>query len=393
MLLLSLLLACGQPTPAPEAEPVEEPTPAATGTNPALAVDLDDPEQCATCHGQVVSEWKESMHHRAHQSRDPVFAAMRTLRMEKQGEQVAGQCAQCHTPRSPDDQEAKAAINGVSCATCHAASHVERDPAKKGAKAFTWAENVLSGPHDLEPGASPVHGTGSAAPHLTDGKTVCLACHDQTKTPGGADACTTGPEYELGSGGESCVSCHMPQVDGASGSVSTRETHAHHGFLGPHRAWYQDDAGYLSTGVELTVALAGETLTAELENMTHHAFPTGFPGRLVVIKAIGKDASGEVVWSSFADDPSADPQALLRKVYVDEAGKPVMPPFSVEMKADTRLRPDEVRTLTWTVPDTVQEAEVVVKYSLMPPPAAKALGLTEAVEAEPREVTRASATR
>lgn len=382
LLSLSLAACAGSPAPAP---------PAATAVvGPAM--DLDNPQACAGCHAAVVEEWSSSMHAQAHHTKDPVHGAMRALRMDKQGEHVAGKCAQCHTPRDPGAVESAVAKTGVSCATCHNLDGVDRSDGKKGAKALVFAEpGVIRGPHGAT-GALAPHAIGPAQPALTDGSTVCLACHDKTTTPAGLDACTTGPELaSAGDASLTCTGCHMPEVDGASGVVSSgRSSHRSHAFLGAHQAW-TGDGSFVASAVDLTAALDGGTLTATLSNQSGHGFPTGFPGRMAVVLAVGVDASGAPVWRSFTTNPMAeDPQAVLNKVYVDDAGAPTMPPFAAALKRDSRLRPGETRSFTWEVPETVVRADVKLVFRLLPPPAAAALGLTDAPEAQPKVIATVS---
>jgi hypothetical protein len=268
----------------------------------------------------------------------------------------------------------------VSCATCHATERVDRE-AGMGAAALVMSDTTLHGPHDLAEGASPAHGTAASPPHFADGQTLCLACHDATKNPAGAAACTTGPEHGEVDEAGTCVSCHMPRVKGPSGAMSTRADHPSHEFMGPHHAWNHDDPSFLATAVGLSVQLAGGKAAVTLENQAGHAFPTGFPGRMAVVTLIGTDAAGSEVWTG--------PETMLNKVYVDEAGKPTPAAFAKELKADNRLKPGETRTWSVDVPAEVIAVEARVLFRLMPPPLAGKLGLAEAPEAEPRVITTA----
>lgn len=375
--MLLFLTACFAPAP-----PASPPKPAL----PDVVIDVDDPDTCEPCHANVVGEWKQSMHAHAHHDRDPVYAAMRTMRMAKEGEQLAGQCAQCHDPRSPGDLDTTAAKAGVSCAACHLADaiHPDRGP---GAKALAFGE-TMHGPHDLAPDASPVHPTGSAPAHMKDGQTLCLACHSATKNPQGVAACTTGPEHAEAPDADSCVSCHMPRVEGPTGVAADRPDHASHRFRGPHEAW-AGDPSFLAGGLELAATLSGDQLEVTLKNLAGHGFPTGFPGRMVMVTAEGADADGESVWSSGPPTP----QTLMNKVYVDAEGNPVAPPYAAELKADRRLKPDEQRTFVFTVPPEVASAEARVVMRLLPPPMAEKIGLGGTPEAEPRTIATVTATR
>jgi len=373
-MVLIALVACSS-APEPEAEPD------ATLALEEAVIDVDSPETCRICHAEVYDEWAQSMHAHAHHDKDPVHAGMRRMRMEKQGDAVAEQCASCHTPRAPDDVESAIAKTGVSCSGCHLVQEIHRDRGP-GAKAFVYGQ-VMRGPYDLDNGTSPAHPVGEAPTFVTDGETLCLACHDATKNPAGVPACTTGPEHRAVEGSQTCVSCHMPRVEGPAGAVTPhRPSHASHRFHGPHDAW-NGDPSFLAGGLGLRATLEGTRLTVTLENKVDHGFPTGFPGRMVVVAARGLDAGGEEVWTSGPPTP----ETVLNKVYVDAEGQPVPPPFAVKLEADRRLGARETRAFTFEVPPAVVTAEARVVMRLLPPPMAQRIGLADAPEGQPRTLT------
>lgn len=361
---------------------------AGTAAEAHAGIDVDDVALCAACHGAVVDEWRTSMHAQAHHDADPIYGAMRAFRMEKQGPGLATKCAQCHGPRDPGHPDGAVARTGVGCAACHAIGAIDTDGGKrKGAGAFTWSSPpVLRGPNDVAADAAAPHGVGPAAPWIADGRTLCLACHGEMRNPQGAPTCQTGAEYAEGAGDTPCTGCHMPEVEGPSGAASTRASHRSHAFLGPHHLWREaGDAGFLAGAVAIEGRLEGGSLVATLRNTTQHAMPTGFPGRLVIVRATGFDAAGDAVWRNFETDPVAeDPDAVLRKVYVDDQGEPTMPPFAARLEADTRLAPGEARDLRWAVPGAVVRAELALVYRLLPPPAAETLGIADTPEAGAR---------
>jgi hypothetical protein len=371
------LIACRTaPAPTP---PAVEPVVAAVA-----ALDVDDPASCAPCHGAVVEEWNASMHASAHHDADPIYGAMRALRIERQGAKVGDACPACHNPRSPDAPDAPAGRVGVSCAACHAVAEVHRERGL-GSAALTFDPSTFRGARDLAPGASPAHGTGPASAALADGVTVCLVCHEATTTPTGEAACTTGPEHRADAGAPSCVSCHMPEVDRPSGAVSSRPTHRAHTFAGPHQAWRGDDT-VLTSATDLRVSRVGDTASVTITNRSGHAFPTGYPGRLAVISVHGRDAAGAVVFTSAPDLPGA----TMGKVYVDADGRPVAAPFSVRLASDTRLQPGEQRVIDVPLLPGVATIEAELWFWLIPPPAAASLGLSASPLAEPRVARRAT---
>ncbi len=382
VLVVASAVGCGDDT-----SPATTPEPEA----PAAVVDLDDPQSCASCHAAVVQEWERSMHARAHHTRDPIYAALRTLRMARQGPQVATQCGSCHHPLANDTPDAPLAAHGVSCRSCHGVAEMREG---RGHAALVFAEDrTLRGPHDLATDASPVHGTGPAATHLTDGKTLCLACHRDAQNPQGVVTCNTGNELaEHADPSATCTGCHMPEVSAPSGGVSTRSTHRSHAFVGPHAAWEGDDA-FLRGAVAMQARLEGEALVVTLENHAGHGFPSGYPGRLAVLQAIAKDASGAEVWRAWREEPSEAPQAMLNQVYVDAEGQPTMPPFAASLARDSRLRPNETREVRFEVPSTAARVEVTLRFFLIPPKAAQTLGLAGEAIAASRLVAETTVVR
>ncbi|MGH1340168.1 MAG: multiheme c-type cytochrome [Nannocystales bacterium] len=359
------------------------------GTPPRRAVvNPDDPDACSECHAQIVGEWKESMHARAHHDSDPIFAAVRQLASKSLGPEVQADCANCHTPRDPANPDSPAGKLGVSCASCHMLDAVH--PGKSGAQALGFADVVrMRAGHDMAPGSSPAHQTGAAPEFIKDRKTVCLACHAVAENPSGVNTCATGAEFEARKGEEKgCMDCHMPRIPGPGGIVGSRSEHARHVFLGPHRAWYHDDGEFLSSAVSLEGTFGETGLKVTLNNETGHGFPTGFPGRVAMLSAVGRDGAGAEVWRN-----EDSPESVFNKVYVDEAGKPTLPVLSKSMSRDNRLKPSESRTLEFEVPQEVTTVELKLELRLVPTAAAAKLGLAEAVETQPRTVASETITR
>lgn len=360
--------ACIQEHPKPPPKPA-----------PPAPIDVDVVANCQNCHQAVFAEWAQSAHALAHPSKDPIFAAVRTARIEKEGEQVANACAGCHTPRAANKPDAPFAEHGVTCAGCHAVAKIK--PGAKGAAAFEWAKGrVLYGPHQPGDEGAKVHEGGQVPPHMRDGNTLCLACHGELKGKQGVPVCTTGPEWAEVEGGKTCVDCHMPMVEGASGSLTTLDKHRSHRFWGPRSAWNEAKLDFVASGVKLSGAFDEGKLNVELSNTSQHAMPSGFPGRVVVVLAVGFDAEGKEVWK-------ADP-VLLNKVYVDAEGKPVLPPYATKLAKDSRLKPNETRKMSFDVPKTVKKAQVRIAYRLLPPPLAKMLKLDGAPLAGVKPVTK-----
>ena len=338
-------------------------------------LNLDAPSQCAVCHATVAAEWSESMHSQAHQEYDSIYAAMRRFRLAK-GHDIEGKCETCHSPRGAKGPVAK---TGVSCAACHNIEAVHTSDLALGNKLIEYDPgDTMRSARNVESSRSPVHGTGAAHPALADGTTLCLACHANHNNPAGVPVCTTGSELEASSTRGTCASCHMPEVEGPSGAVSNRATHRSHKFLGPHRAYLQDDPSQLAAAVTMTLSRSGSKATVELANQSGHGFPSGFPGRIVVLRLEGRNADGHIVWRNFKSIPTKEsPQSVLHKIYLDADGTPTLPPMATKLGRDSRLKPDETRTIQFDVPIRVKTLDASLHYSLLPAAAAKAIGVTD----------------
>jgi hypothetical protein len=370
---------------------------ATTAALPEAAIDINNPEHCSGCHETIVSEWKESMHSHAHREKDPIFARVRKMRMKKEGDTIAKKCVKCHNSRDPKNPDSPAGKAGVSCASCHNVKAVHPGPHTLGVEALEWeAPGVLRSARDLVSGLTPAHGTGPALPAHKDGVTLCLACHNVTHTPSGTVACMTGPEYFQSSKSEqTCVSCHMPEIASPGGVYGRKEAHRSHQFLGPHRAWYQDDTSILEQAVDLSLRFKEKTVVVRLKNKSAHSFPSGYPGRMAILKVEGRDERGKVIWKNFAANPLKEsPQSVLNKVYHNAEGKPVPPPFSTSLVRDTRLVPDEERELSYTdIPSEVRTVTAILLFRLLPPKLAEKLGLSEAKENRTVQVMQKTVTR
>lgn len=403
VLLAVPLFACSTPPPPPAPAPLASTGLAPVGVVPnPIAAELakgllaagvtvrpDDPQSCAVCHPAIVAEWSESMHAHAHHEQDPIFGAMRTLRAKREGAQIEARCNVCHQPRDVEGRDAAIARTGVSCATCHELDAVHLGPGRSlGAGALVRGEpGRMRGARDVPDGSSPVHASGPALPELRDGSTLCLACHAREQNPAGLATCETGDELGKAVGSESCVSCHMPEQPFPSGPVSTKASHRSHVFSGPHRAFLQDDASHFATAVELAGRFQGERFVLTLQNRSGHSFPSGFPGRLVIVVLRGLDSAGQERWRNVRAEPLQEhPEAVLNKAYVDAEGKPTLAPYGVKLARDTRLGPGELRELTVAVPPDVVQVEATLRYFLVAPPAAEKLGIAALPEAKPRDV-------
>ena len=275
------------------------------------------------------------MHSRAHHEADPLYGAMRSLRLAREGAGVSAKCASCHNPRAVETPDAPAGRAGVSCATCHNLSQVHAG--RNGAAGLERpGDGVLRGPNDVAPGVTPAHPTGPRQEALVDGSTVCPVCHAEERNKAGVPTCSTGVEQASVKDAASCTRCHMPEVATPSGPQTTRTSHRSHVFAGPHRAWYQQDTKLLEGSMAVSGLFEKDRLLVSLANQSSHAFPTGFPARMAVVLLRGLDRKGAEVWRNVSGQPLKEhPEAVLNKVYVDADGGTVLAPYGVRLARDS----------------------------------------------------------
>jgi hypothetical protein len=88
----------------------------------------------------------------------------------------------------------------------------------------------------------------------------------------------------------------------------------------------------------------------KLKNRVPHSFPTGAPFRNAYIKLAAYDKDGKVLWQNFKTHPSKDDPKAMFSFEMGTHGQPAMPPEATEILADTRLKPNEVRELEYSIP-------------------------------------------
>lgn len=368
-------------------------------------------ESCAGCHPRIFEQWAGSLHARSTPLADPIHDVFyRALAGDPLQEDVRApdgtfpDCLQCHAPIAALDGKTRldaqfAYAQGVTCTACHLieAYHGEPaepgQPAKLGIDAYTYSRIRMQGPNGpsdlgeaVPPGSANGVPTLNPFPHAANRavfKTadVCLGCHERRDNAFGVPLCQTGAEVREGGNGATCQSCHMPTTAGFTD----------HTMGGGH------DQGMLERSVALTVAgtKAGDNtrVTVTLDNSIAHKFPTGAPFRYAYVAVTAFDAAGVEIWRNYRENLfTDDPGAVLMLKLVGEDGKPAAPPDARKIAADTRLKPNESRTLTYAVPGKVAVVRAEVRYHLLLPPFVQKFGdKLPPYAKEPRVIAKAEA--
>ncbi|MEE9338835.1 MAG: multiheme c-type cytochrome [Methylococcaceae bacterium] len=332
-------------------------------------------KECKTCHEEIYSQWKDSMHANSTALKDPIHGAFYNAVIgdpKKEGVKKKGKypvCLQCHAPAAAldgkTDLTSKSVYNeGINCVACHTISKFKG--AKKvdgglrlGTQAYEFSDSSLQGPGTNYTDSDWQHPVfqNSANPDVFKTSAVCMGCHDQRKNSNKVALCQTGDEIASSDGSNNCLNCHMPVVNGS----------VDHSFLGGH------SAKMVSKGLLMIMDTRrnDETLdvTIKLTNQLPHNFPTGAPFRNVYVKLAGYDKEGQLVWISSQSHPvKDDKKAMLMYNLGDKEGNSAPPPKATQVLGDTRLKPHETRELIYSFPKkTITKLRAVAYYDLLLP--------------------------
>lgn len=339
---------------------------------------------CGRCHKEIFQQWQSSMHARSTALDDPIHAAVYRSEVgdpAQEGLTKNGQvpvCLKCHAPAAARDGKTDLSARplyqeGVGCTTCHTIKNFTGQEGpdgqlRYGIDAYEFSDEALQGPsgrflgsdHPENAGGHPFPVHGNSA--VLRSNEACLGCHARRNNAHQLPVCETGDEIATAKTTGTCLTCHMPVIDGL----------ADHSMMGGH------SPEMVARGLQMKVELIpGETpetpFSAELHltNLLPHRFPTGAPFRNVFVVLSAHDARGDVLWksSSAAHPLKDDPQAVLLVALGDDAGHPAPPPQATKILGDRRLAPGETRVLRYPVPRTeFAYVKAEAFYDLVLPP-------------------------
>jgi len=362
------------------------------------------PEACKQCHEEIYTQWKESMHANSSALKDPIHGAFYKSVMgdptveglkSKKGKYPV--CLKCHAPVAAMEKKTKldakpAYSNGIGCVTCHSFTKFKGNETKEGKPlygidAYEIDTASLHGPSgntyttERVPEGSkwptainhtvPLQGNSAALFRSND---ACMGCHEKRSNAKGTPLCVTGQEYRDSKNFVACQACHMSIVtvpklkDGKTVEGQTVSI-ADHSMAGGH------DGRMVTRGIAMSMetekAADGIKAKITVTNRLPHAFPTGAPFRNFFIKIAAYDKDGKELWKNFKVHPiKDDPKSAFWYTLGNEAGKPTSPPKATQVLSDTRLKPNETRTLEYAIPNQAGIAIIRAEalYDLLLPP-------------------------
>jgi len=274
------------------------------------------PAACGACHPRQFADWRSALHSRA--MSPGLLGQLQAMGPAARDQHQA--CLQCHAPLAEQEDhlvdsliagrmlpplaDGASAADGLSCAGCHVRGNRRYGPPRSDGT--VPAANAQL-PHD----------GWRATPAFEDSR-FCAACHQFAAGGPGLNGKPFENTYEewrasrYARAGVSCQSCHMPQ-----------RRHLWRGIHDPEMV-----RSGLTIGSALVPAAAGR-VAAELSvanTGVGHDFPTYVTPK-VEVEIAQLDRHGKVI-----------PATVLRRLI----SRDVNLDLTVE-RADTRLRPDELR--------------------------------------------------
>ncbi|WP_415250709.1 multiheme c-type cytochrome [Sulfurimonas sp.] len=264
-----------------------------TSTLAFAVMHFEKNQKCSECHPKIYEEYKTSQHGNSTVFADPIHGAVYDKHPMKNKMQKY-RCAKCHTPTADNMKDLLTPKNGVipdatnetqnegvSCAYCHRITDTKPGKAmnsnvisKDMRKYFANLESDVK---------SPFHEIETNVEVFKNGK-LCMGCHMHKTNKKGFDVCST--ENNNMDGNNNCITCHMPQVDGAPSTLSKVKKHAFHGFPGLH-----GDLSLLSKYVVLDLKHSKKKFTVSVDHQATHSstlHPLRMAKLVVSIKRDGK---------------------------------------------------------------------------------------------------------
>ena len=337
---------------------------------------------CKACHPIIYQEYRDSIHSRSSIYTDPVHKAVWDLHPGK----VKGKysCGKCHTPADHRLIEGKSGLTDnfiqrtepISCQQCHKIESIEKharsnkniltdkkkyffsaDSQKRGTKVHFKEKSSFLGLFTRTSG-SPYHDIDYSNEIYYNG-TICLGCHSHKQNGKGFTVCDL--EVKQGDSKESCISCHMPKIQGPLANQKGHGRHASHAINihGGH-------LNQLSKYIHLSISEKSDGFTVTLRNeATHTLFPQ--PLRLGQLRVEIEREGKRVKLKTYT----------FARV-IGRGGKPAMPWLADSVLSDTTLKALESRTLDYDF--KIQKGDAVTVtfgYYLVKPGAAKKLKISD----------------
>jgi hypothetical protein len=240
--------------------------------------------------------------------------------------------------------------DAISCYFCHTIAYVKKShehniniPAKQAEGYKPTFYGRLHNPDDSD--------KHSSVKNPIYSKNVCLGCHSHKKNASGLTIFRAMQENQ---NSESCIKCHMPEVEGGVEKMDkrTRGHHASHRFPGIH------DKAMRAKGVDINISRRGDELDITLLNKMDHPLIIQ-PARVKYLK-IDIDRNGKTIWQNYKKHPSEDRQGYFAYSFKRNGKKVIIPATATEYGRVNNLDAKEKRTLRYKIPGLEKGDRVTV---------------------------------
>ena len=337
---------------------------------------------CKKCHPTIYAEYQKSMHSRSSIFKDAVHKAVWDKHPAKAKNNY--KCAKCHTPSDHDlilgkTKLSKNAIQEnepISCQACHTIESIEKhtkinknkftqkkkyffsaDKSRKGKKIKFQEKSSFFGLITKTSG-SPYHDIDYSNKNFYDGN-MCLGCHDHKQNGKNFSVCDM--QIKNDDSKETCISCHMPKIQGSFVNLKNTKTHAFHGI-----SIHTMNISLLSKHIKLSLHQTTKGFEVSIENKANHTL-FAQPLRLSQLRV-----------SIEKEDKNTHLESKNFMRIIGKNGKPAMPWVADSELKNTLIKAHEIRKVAYDIP--LEKGDTVViefGYYLVNPKAAKKLGITD----------------
>ncbi len=339
-------------------------------------------QTCKVCHPKIYKEYSISMHRKASIYSDVVHKAIWDKHPLKKKDNY--KCGKCHTP---SDKEL-IANNGklkenytqknepISCQHCHKIESIEKhkksnknvlttkektffsaDSERKGQKVEFKEESSFLGLFTKTVG-SPYHDIDYSNEGYYTGD-VCMGCHSHKQNSKDFTICDL--EVKKGDSKDTCISCHMPKVQGSVANQKMTKTHNFHGATA-----LVAKPSMLSKYIKLSLDKNDKGFNISLKNMANHTL-VPHPLRLAKLKV-----------SIIRDSKTIELKDEAFVKVIGTGGKPSFPWLADEIIKDSSIKAFETRVIKYdTALKTGDEVIVEFGYHIVNPKIAKKLNITD----------------
>jgi len=348
-----------------------------------------DNHSCKECHEKIYDEFQSSMHAKGYFNDTLHRQIADKVSMKKYD------CATCHMPMANNlkalisgearpDKNNKTHTDAISCYFCHTIAYVKKAhrfnvniKAKQAANYKPTLYGRLENPDQND--------KHSSVKNPIYAQKVCTGCHSHKLNENNV---TIFHAMQAGQNSESCIKCHMSELDGGSDKINkkARTHHASHKFLGIR------DAAFRKKGIDLNVTLDENGLQITMHNkMAHPLIIQSARAKYLKIEIVRE---GNVIWKNYQKDPEEDKEGYFAASFTQE-GHPVIIPYHATEGVVNNIGAEETKTIHYSVPPLKKGDRVTVGFyvQLAKSACAKAIDLKEKEWLEPLLIQRITLTR